>query len=362
MAKEFIARPPEAGPVPLLIGLEGPPGGGKTCSAFRLATGMQRARKGPIVVIDTEAGRAKKFAADFTFDYVDLSPPFKPLRFWEAIATQLELNPAPAAIVVDSMSDEHEGEGGVLEWHDDLVKAKTFGDNSQYAWGPPKAERKRLIGRILRVKVPLIFTFRAREKTRQEDDPDRRGKKRVVDLGWVGVAPLEILHALDLVCLLPSRANGVPVWRSDKAGEGFIVKLPDHLVQHVKSGQLNEETGEGLARWAGGGWSSQGKSLGAASEVERQDLLQEVGSLLTGRWPSGSKADKAARGQAIVWAFQVAAGNAWEKVKELPLDRVRSGLDALQRMLEGNPVGRELDDEDAAALEAEQERLALQVG
>jgi pantothenate kinase-related protein Tda10 len=40
----FEATKAEPGEVPLLIGLVGPPGGGKTWSALRLARGMQRAR------------------------------------------------------------------------------------------------------------------------------------------------------------------------------------------------------------------------------------------------------------------------------------------------------------------------------
>lgn len=356
---QFLARPPAPGPVPLLIGLQGPPAGGKTVSAHRLAAGMARVYKGrPVIGIDTEAGRMKKYANDFDFLHVDLGPPFKPLRFWQAIDAQLALNPPPAAIIADSLSDEHEGEGGVLEWHDELVAAKTFGDNSQYAWGPPKAERKRLIGRMLRVKVPLIFTFRAREKTEQQDD-DRRGregKKRVVNLGWMPVAPLEIVHALDLMCMLPSRANGVPEWSSDKAGTDFVLKLPDFLRPHVRSGQITEETGEALAKWAAGGWIGQGKTLGAATAAECEALRAEIVALLRRHHPGDTTAAKKAR-QALLQAHLGAS--AWKAVEALPVDKLRAGVNDLQLHLEGRPLDRELDD---AQAEADEERAAIQAG
>ena len=67
----------------------------------------------------------------------------------------------------------------------------------------------------------MIFTFRAREKTAQEG-------KKIINIGWQPVAPLEIVHTLDLTCILPPKADGVPVWKSDKAGEDFIIKLPNH--------------------------------------------------------------------------------------------------------------------------------------
>jgi hypothetical protein len=147
------------------------------------------------------------------------------------------------------MSDEHEGEGGYLEWHDELVPK--MGGNDWAAWAKPKASRKRLITGLLHIKVPLIFTFRAREKTKQDKSG---GKAVVVNIGWQPVAPLEIVHALDLTCILPPRADGVPVWKSDKIGEDFIIKLPNYLKPYIQNGKaLCEEMGRGFAEWAAGG-------------------------------------------------------------------------------------------------------------
>jgi hypothetical protein len=57
----------------------------------------------------------------------------------------------------------------------------------------------------------LIFASRAREKTNQEPG-DRQH-----------VAPLAIVHALDPTCIPPPRADGVPVWGSDRVGETLHV-------------------------------------------------------------------------------------------------------------------------------------------
>lgn len=231
---------------PLLIGLVGPPAGGKTFSALRLGKGMQQVRKGEVILIDTEGGRARKYADQFQFLHVNFEPPHRPDRFLEAIRAQLPQH--PACIIVDSMSDEHEGEGGYLEFHDELVPK--VGGNAWAAWAQPKAARKRLINGLLHIKVPLIFTFRAREKTQQDVD---KGKTKIVNLGWMPVAPLEIVHSLDLTCILPPRADGVPVWESAKIGEDFIIKLPSFLAPFIKKGhQIDEDTGAALARWAKG--------------------------------------------------------------------------------------------------------------
>lgn len=248
MARKFEAKPATLAEVPLLIGLEGPPGGGKTFSALRLANGMQRVRPGPVVLIDTERGRATKYAKEFDFLHVPFDPPFVPEDFLAAVRQQIPLN--PAAIIVDSLSDEHEGEGGVLDWHDRDVQA--FGGNEHAAWSKPKASRKRMIAGFLQITTPLIFTFRAREKTIQQNKPGSN-RKEVVNIGFQPVAPAEIVHALDLVALLPVRADGVPTWKSEKQGEGFTIKLPNYLRPFIDEGRaLDEGMGEAFARWARG--------------------------------------------------------------------------------------------------------------
>lgn len=242
MTRAFPVTQAVRGEEPLLLGMIGPPGGGKTLSALRLAHGMQEVRPGPIVLIDTEGGRSRKYAGMIPFEIIIIEGPTKPHEYLEAIKAALQRN--PACVIVDSLSDEHEGEGGYLEWHDEMVPL--FSNNAWAAWGPPKASRKKLISGVLKIKTPLIFTFRAREKTAQEG-------KKIVNIGWQPVAPLEIVHTLDLTCILPPKADGVPVWKSDKAGEDFIIKLPNYLAPFIQDGQaLSEDMGEAFARWAKG--------------------------------------------------------------------------------------------------------------
>ena len=242
MARIFEAKEAVRAEEPLSIGMVGPPGGGKTLSSLRVAKGIQSVRGGDIHLIDTEGGRSRKFSDQIKFKCVEFDPPCKPEDFLDAIQQQLVHN--PAAIIVDSMSDEHEGTGGYLEWHD--AEIKNSGGNSWAAWAKPKASRKKLINGLLHIKTPLIFTFRAREKTRQDGN-------KIVNIGWQPVAPLEIVHALDLTCILPPRADGVPVWNSEKIGEDFIIKLPNYLAPFITDGEaLSETMGAAFARWAKG--------------------------------------------------------------------------------------------------------------
>jgi hypothetical protein len=289
--RTFTATPAARSEEPLSLGMIGPPGGGKTLSSLRLAKGIQRVRPGPIILIDTEGGRSRKYSDMIPFDIVEFAPPCRPEDFLTAIKQQLARK--PACIIVDSLSDEHEGEGGYLEWHDEMVPK--MGGNEWAAWAKPKASRKKLISGILHIKTPLIFTFRAREKTKQNPDA-RSAKDKIVNIGWQPVAPLEIVHTLDLTCILPPRANGVPVWKSDKVGEDFIIKLPNYLAPYIKDGQpMSEDMGEAFAKWARGTSSPRSDkpaaeqaallssaSEGGAADVSVKDrLLGEVAKLGT---------------------------------------------------------------------------------
>ena len=243
-ARTYDARPAVREEEPLLIGVIGPPGGGKSLSSLKIARGIQSVRGGDIVMVDTEGGRSRKYSDHIAFKIVELMDG-NSTDFLDAIRAQLPSN--PAAIIVDSLSDEHEK---YLEWHDEMVPK--MGGNEWAAWAKPKAARKKLISGILKIKTPLIFTFRAREKTMQ--NPNARSvKDKIINIGWQPVAPLEIVHTLDLTCILPPRADGVPVWKSDKIGEDFIIKLPQYLAPFIEQGKpLSEDMGAAFARWAKG--------------------------------------------------------------------------------------------------------------
>lgn len=84
-ARNFEDRPAVRERVPLLLGLVGPSGTGKTFSALRLATGIQRVTAGEIFYVDTEARRALHYADKFKFRHVDFKPPFGPLDYLTVI-------------------------------------------------------------------------------------------------------------------------------------------------------------------------------------------------------------------------------------------------------------------------------------
>ena len=252
--RQFIIAPAVRRPVPLLLGLAGPSGSGKTYSALRLATGIARITGGDIVVIDTENKRAQHYADLFKFSHIDFAPPYGPMDYLAALQTAERTK--PACIVIDSLSHEHDGEGGTLDCVtaelDRLAGADT---NLQQklaaaAWRKPKAARRALLSGLLRLQSHVIVCIRANERTRMAREALA---VEPVDMGLTPIAAPEFLFELTASALLKAGAQGTPTWASMLPGEHAAIKLPRQFEPVFKRvGPLDEAHGEMLARWAAG--------------------------------------------------------------------------------------------------------------
>ncbi len=245
-------KPAKREGVHLLVGIAGPSGSGKTLSSLLLAKGLSGGK--PFAVIDTESGRALHYADDFDFLHADLSAPFSPERYAEAIMAAAALD--PPVIVVDSASHEHAGEGGVLDMHEAELQ-RLAGDDwkkreamKMSAWIKPKASRKRLISQLLQLRCHLILGLRAEDKVDIVKNPET-GKVEVKPkrtlaghVGWIPVCGKELPYELTLSLVVTPDAPGVPK----------PIKLPEQLRPFVPLDKpLSEETGQLLGEWAAGG-------------------------------------------------------------------------------------------------------------
>ena len=247
----FVSKPATREAVPVLVGLVGPSGSGKTFSALRLATGMQRVTGGDIYVIDTEARRALHYAEQFRFKHLVFDAPFSPLDYLAAIEHCVAAG--AKVIVIDSMSHEHEGPGGVLEMHSAAVERLSKGDEKKadrvnmLAWSEPKQQRRRLLNGIVQLGCNVVLCFRAKEKLKMI--PGRQPEP----LGWMPIGGEEHIYEMTVAMSLPPGSSGEPDWHPERPGERAMVKLPLQFdwLRSVK-GPLDEASGERMARWAAG--------------------------------------------------------------------------------------------------------------
>lgn len=273
--RTFVDKPATRERVPLLLGLIGPSGGGKTYSALRLATGIQRVSPGEIFLIDTEARRGLHYADKFNFRHVVFTPPFGSLDYLAAIEHCVAKG--AGTIIVDSMSHEHEGPGGLLEQHEAEIERllKAWQNASREtvqmtAWAKPKAARRRMINTILQLPVNFIFCFRAKDKVKIATKEERKnGADAVTGQGFMPIAGEEFVFEMVANALLLPGANGVPTWMSHETGEKRMIKLPEQFRQMFTSAAtpLSEDQGETMAKWAAGN---------AATNTIYADLLTEM--------------------------------------------------------------------------------------
>lgn len=263
--RTFESKPATREQVPLLIGLVGSSGSGKTYSALRLASGIQRVSGGDIFVIDTEARRSLYYADAFKFRHLDFKAPFGPLDYLAAIEHCVAQG--AKTIVIDSFSHEHAGVGGVLEMHEAEAQKlaaqwKTTLDKVKMsAWQKPKSERAKLLNAMLQMPINFILCFRAKEKM------DLSAAKPAL-LGWMPVAGEEFVYEMSLNVLLYPSSGGVPSWQPEEKGEKAIIKLPGQFRGiFEKREPLSEDIGEKLARWAAGGVLAQQKSAPPSAEA-----------------------------------------------------------------------------------------------
>lgn len=231
----------------LLIGLSGPSGSGKTLSALRLATGMAEVRGGPVVVLDTEGGRAKHYApprgeppsppTSYAFKLAVMDPPFSPERGLKAIEAVLKVE--PAVLIIDSYSQFWEGPGGTLE----LASQEP---NSTIGWGRWKPRHFRLMQRLQLAPCHVILCMRAEHVARPEKDP-KTGRVTYGDPDWHVACERKDPYYLVVHALMRYDKKGVPRfdWQHGRC--------PHFFADAFKPGQpITEETGRALALWARG--------------------------------------------------------------------------------------------------------------
>lgn len=249
-----------------VIAMSGPSGGGKTLSALKVARGLAGGDDSKIFVLDTESGRAKYYAPPsgqrpnqqtFGFMHADLRPPFRPDAFVDAVKAAEKAG--AAVIVIDSMSHEWVGEGGVLDWAEDELNRMAGNDYAKRervkmaSWIKPKMAHKAMVQAMLQVRAHIIFCLRAEEKIKMAKVPDGRGGEKSVIIQaadrpvlerWEPVCAKDFMFEVTTSMLLLPNSPGVPM----------PVKIQEQHRAAFPDGQpITEETGNILAAWASGG-------------------------------------------------------------------------------------------------------------
>ena len=254
---------------PFLISLAGKSGSGKTYSALLLAAGIA-GKDGKVGFIDTEAGRGSMYADDVDiisalpdgkYYIKKLTEPFSPEKYMEAIKEAIANK--VSVLIIDSMTHEWEGTGGVSE----MAEIHNAHLKGQLKWARPKMKHKRLMNLLTQCTIDIIFCLRAREKMKQVKNPDS-GKTEMIPIGLQEIQERDFIFEMTLSMILDDE---------NTPGKTRITKCSKPL-RHLFSGDgpiITKEIGEKLLDWRNRGEPIDVQLRNLKRECREQSMLGE---------------------------------------------------------------------------------------
>jgi hypothetical protein len=223
------------------MGLQGPSGSGKTYSALLLAYGLTQDWT-KIVVIDSEQHSSDLYAHLGNYNVLHLEQPFSPERYFEAI--ELCEDAKMEVIIIDSISHEWDGSGGILDIHGNMT------GNSFTNWSKVTPRHNAFVQKILQCNCHVIATIRSKQDYILTE---KNGKQVPEKVGMKGVTRDGMDYELTLVFELDLKHNAI----ATKDRTGLFMDKPHFIISTVTGTAIKD-------------WCSQGTSL--------DDVLAEIKS------------------------------------------------------------------------------------
>lgn len=282
------------------VSLIGESGSGKTYSAIRLARGLV-GKDGKIGVIDTEQRRASLYADCFGgFDVIDFEPPYSPSRYREAIKTFKDAG--YDVIVIDSMSHEWEGDGGVIWMADHATTASGKKRNDMGKWAEPKAEHRLLMTYILNSGMHCVLCYRVKFPLMEIEGEN--GKKEYVRGAPTPVCEPNVDYDVTVKLYLDKESKHPTI---QKCPEGIEYLFPNNSF-------ITEQAGAGIIEWLNS--PQRDKDAIIAEGIKQRDLKVWFETL------NPSERSLARKYANEIKAKQVAVPETNKKVKELEFNNV----------------------------------------
>jgi hypothetical protein len=226
------------------LALQGPSGSGKTYSSLLLAFGLV-GDWDHIAVIDTENNSSHLYSHLGNFNVLSLSEPFSPERYIDAI--EFCEKAGMMGIIIDSISQEWEGSGGIIETHGNMA------GNSFTNWNRVTPRHNGFVQKMLQSPCHIIATIRSKQDYVLTDKngkmvPEKVGLKGVtrdgMDYEFTLVLDLDIKHQVtaskDRTGLF---TNPLPFLISESTGNRIkIWCLGEDLLKAIETQVANAST------------------------------------------------------------------------------------------------------------------------
>lgn len=234
------------------MGLQGPSGSGKTMSALLIAFGMT-GDWSKVVVIDTENHSADLYAHLGDFQVLPMTQPYTPERYSKAI--ELCENASMDVIIIDSISHEWEGKGGVLDIHGSMV------GNSFTNWAKVTPRHNDFVQKILQSPCHIIATIRSKQDYVLSE---KNGKMVPEKVGLKGVTREGLDYEFTLVFDMDIKHHV----EASKDRTGMFMDKPSFVITH--------KIGERIKSWC-----LSGKSVESVIEmIEKADTVEQLREIM----------------------------------------------------------------------------------
>ena len=237
------------------MAIQGPSGSGKTYSSLLVAHGLTNDWS-KIAVIDTENGSAHLYADLGDYHVMTLKAPYSPERYIEAI--KAAVNQGYQCLIIDSLSHEWSGTGGVLEIHSSIP------GNSFAAWAKVTPRHNACVQEILQSDIHVIATMRSKTDYVMSD---KNGKTVPEKVGLKATQREDAEYEFTLVFEL-NHLNNASVSK-DRTG----------LFKNAHDIKLSQATGERINQWCSAESVLASLNMDSIDNHSLDDKINECGNM-----------------------------------------------------------------------------------
>lgn len=240
--------------VKLRLNISAPSGAGKTYSALRMAKGLCN-DWAKVAVIDTENGSASLYSDLGDFNVIDLTPPFTPEKYREAINACVV--GGMEVVIIDSSTHEW----ACLIEENELLAQSKFRGNTWSAWSVTTPRHDKFINAVLHCPLHVITCTRSKMETVMGDDKKVKkvGMKDVQREGWEYELTISLNIDRDTHLAIPSKDR-------------------TNLFEGKNPFLITEETGKLISEWCNSGESELKVAIDEMKLVATLDEMKVIWS------------------------------------------------------------------------------------
>ncbi len=236
------------------LALQGPSGSGKSIGALLIAFGLC-GDWSKIAVIDSENSSADLYAHLGDYNTISIAPPFSPEKFIQAIKLCEDSN--MEVIIIDSVSHEWDGAGGILDIHSNMA------GNSFTNWGKLTHRHNAFVQAMLQSACHIIGTIRSKQDYVLNE---KNGKMVPEKVGLKGVQRDGLDYEFTIVLDIDSKHNAI----ASKDRTALFISKPEFKISVDTGIQINN-------------WCNQGEDIiseimpGITTEIiSEEELIKQI--------------------------------------------------------------------------------------